>query len=112
GTLVPCAPGGSLVFLPEECIGVLEAMLDRYGKRVWNRYGFVDAFHPHADWYCPDVIGIDLGIMLLMAENYRSESVWQAVMSSPEAIRGLKAAGFYDFNGAYLAQMEQAASLQ
>jgi hypothetical protein len=93
GTLVPCASGGSLVFLPDECSRVLETMLDRYGKWVWTRYGFVDSFRP-PDWHSPDVVGIDLGIMLLMAENYRWESVWKAMMSAPEVRRGLAAARF------------------
>ena len=96
GTLVPCAAGGSIVFMPEECGRVLQTMLDRYGDRVWTRYGFVDAFHPAADWWAPDVLGIDLGIMLLMTENLRTGSVWKAVMSTPEAVRGFKSAGFYD----------------
>lgn len=96
GTLVPCASGGSVVFLPEECTRVLQTMLDRYGAKVWTRYGFVDAFHPQAGWYGPDVLGIDLGIMLLMAENLRTGSVWKTIMSTPEAIRGFKAAGFYN----------------
>jgi hypothetical protein len=95
GTLVPCASGGSLVFLPEDCVKVLETMLDRYGKRVWRHYGFVDAFHPGEEWYAPDQIGIDLGIMLLMAENLRSEAVWRAIMSTAEAARGLQIAGFF-----------------
>jgi hypothetical protein len=96
GTLVPCASGGSVVFLPDECTRVLDTMLDRYGSKVWTRYGFVDAFHPQAGWYGPDVLGIDLGIMLLMAENLRTGSVWKTIMSTPEAIRGFKAAGFYN----------------
>jgi hypothetical protein len=93
GTLVPCASGGSLVFLPDLCGTVLETMVERYGKQVWCKYGFVDAFHPQADWYSREVIGIDLGIMLLMAENERSQSVWEAVMSTPEASRGMERAG-------------------
>ncbi|HYO84406.1 MAG TPA: glucoamylase family protein [Bryobacteraceae bacterium] len=96
GTLVPCAAGGSVVFLPDECTLVLQTMIDRYGSGVWTRYGFVDAFQPEVGWYGPDVIGIDLGIMLLMAENLRTGTVWNTVMSAPEAMRGLKAAGFYD----------------
>jgi hypothetical protein len=96
GTLVPCASGGSIVFLPEQCVLVLERMIERYGSRVWTRYGFIDAFHPQAAWYGPDVLGIDLGIMLLMAENMRTESVWKTVMSTPEAMNGFKAAGFYN----------------
>ena len=94
GTLVPCATGGSLAFMPTECLRVLETMLTRYGNKVWSRYGFIDAFNPDADWWCPDVLGIDLGIMLLMAENLRSESVWSSMMTAPEVQRGFTAAGF------------------
>ncbi len=93
GTLVPCAAGGSLAFLPQACTAVLANMLDRFGSRVWSKYGFVDAFHPREDWYSRDVIGIDLGIMLLMAENTTSGSVWASIMSTSEAQRGIKVAG-------------------
>ncbi len=94
GTLVPCAAGGSLVFLPDECGRVLETMLERYGRRAWTRYGFVDAFHPQANWWSPDVLGINLGITLLMAENYRSQAVWRAVMPAAEVRRGFDLAKF------------------
>jgi hypothetical protein len=93
GTLVPCAAAGSIVFLPQMCGEVLQNMKDRYGKGLWCRYGFRDAFHPGAEWYGPDVIGIDLGITLLMVENLRSQSVWGDVMGTPEAKRGLELAG-------------------
>jgi hypothetical protein len=96
GTLVPYAAGGSIVFLPEECALVLETMVERYGSQVWTRYGFVAAFHPEAKWYGPDVLGIDLGIMLLMAENLRTGSVWKTIMASPEAEHAFRAAGFYN----------------
>ncbi len=94
GTLAPCAAGGSVVFLPQECGRVLETMLDRFGNRVWGKYGFVDAFHPGENWFSHDVIGIDQGIMLLMAENARTEGVWRTVMATPEAKLGLAAVGF------------------
>jgi hypothetical protein len=94
GTITPCAAGGSVVFLPQECGQVLHNMLDRYGGRIWGRYGFADAFDPGDGWVSPDVIGIDQGIMLLMAENARSQGVWRAVMSTPEARRGIEAVGF------------------
>jgi hypothetical protein len=93
GTLVPCAAGGSIVFLPQSCGSVLQNMYDRYGDQAWRKYGFVDAFHPQERWFNADVVAIDQGIMLLMAENYRSLSVWDAVMSTPEARRGFEAAG-------------------
>ena len=99
GTLAPCAAGGSIAFLPMECGAVLENMLARYGSKVWRRYGFIDAFHPKQAWFSPDVIGIDLGIMLLMAENARTGAVWEAVMSTAEAKRGMAAAGFRNNTG-------------
>jgi len=93
GTLVPCAAGGSVAFLPDACGRVLQTMLDRYGKKVMTRYGFVDAFQPEADWWSPDVLGIDLGIMLIMAENSRTASVWKTMMATPEVTRGMDAVG-------------------
>jgi hypothetical protein len=93
GTLVPCAAGGSMVFLPEMCGAVLQNMFDKYGDKAWTKYGFVDAFHPKEKWYSRYTLGIDQGIMLLMAENTRSGSVWSSVMSTPEAKRALEAVG-------------------
>ncbi|HLK50779.1 MAG TPA: glucoamylase family protein [Bryobacteraceae bacterium] len=95
GTLVPCAAGGSIAFLPQICGTVLQNMKDQYGDHVWCRYGFRDAFQPQTGWYGPDVIGIDLGIMVLMTENMRSSSVWNAIMSTPEAKWGMAAAGLH-----------------
>jgi hypothetical protein len=95
GTLVPCAAGGSLVFLPEICGTVLQNMFEHFPK-AWSQYGFVDAFHPQEGWYSPDVLGIDLGIMLLMAENTRSQGVWDLIMSTPEAKHGMELAGLHE----------------
>lgn len=94
GTVVPSAPGGSLVFLPEATLQVLNTIRSRYGGRTWCRYGFVNAFNPLTGWYDPGVVGIDTGITLLMAENLRTGLIWKAFMKSAEARRGLERAGF------------------
>jgi len=94
GTVVPCAAAGSLPFLPRECLAVLRAMRSNFGKLAWGRYGFVDAFHPAADWYDPDVIGIDQGISVLMAENLRSGFVWNTFMRNRESVLAMQLAGF------------------
>ncbi|MGC4074556.1 MAG: glucoamylase family protein [Nibricoccus sp.] len=94
GTLVPCAPGGSLPFAPRECLDSLRNMRAIGGDRVWGRYGFADAFNPQTGWVSHDVIAIDVGITLVMAENLRSEFVWRHFMRAPEARRGLALAGF------------------
>jgi hypothetical protein len=95
GTLVPCAAGGSLAFLPMLCGAVLQNMYDQYGDKIWTKYGFVDAFHPKEKWFSRYALGIDQGIILLMAENLRTGSVWNSVMSTPQARRAMDTAGFH-----------------
>ena len=93
GTLVPCASAGSLPFLPGECATVLENMLAHYGNRCFGRYGFVDAFHPKAGWYDLDVVGIDQGITVLMAENARTGKVWETLSLNPHVARAFNLVG-------------------
>lgn len=94
GTIVPCAPAGSLPFEPEKTLVVLRNLKSTYGDRIWKRYGFVDAFNPHNGWVNPDVLGIDLGISVLQAENLRSGLIHRLFMQSPEAKLSFAKAGF------------------
>jgi hypothetical protein len=94
GSVVPSAAAGSLAFLPADCISVLRAMRAKFGKYAWGRYGFVDAFHPAANWYDSDVLGIDQGISVVMAENLRSGLVWDTFMRNPECANAMKLVGF------------------
>jgi len=96
GTVVPCATGGSLPFLPEATLRVLRNIRSRFPS-AWSRYGFVDAFNPLKKWYNQDVIGIDVGITMLMAENLRTGFVWDTFMRNPEATRGMQRAGFHPY---------------
>ncbi len=94
GTLVPAAAAGSLPFLPRETLADLHTMRARYGAHAWRRYAFQDAFNPLTKWVDSDVIGIDTGIGLLMAENLRSNFVWDAFMKNLEVRNGMQLAGF------------------
>lgn len=94
GSVVPYAVASSLPFEPRLCMDALKAMRELCGSKGYLKYGFVDAFNPANDWYNPDVLGLDLGPTVLMAENCRTGFVWRTFMSSPEAIAALKAAGF------------------
>ena len=94
GTVVPCAAAGSLPFLPEAAMRVLRTSKDRYGTNSWTQYGFVDAFNPLTNWYDTDVVGINTGITMVMAENARTSFVWDTFMKNPEAQRGMQRAGF------------------
>ena len=96
GTVVPSAAGGSLALLPAETLRVLKNIRSRY-PNAWGKYGFVNAFNPLKNWYDTDVIGIDTGITLLMAENLRTGFVWQTFMKNPEARRGMERAGFHKY---------------
>ena len=95
GTVVPNASAGSLPFVPADCIAVQRAMRDKWGKKAWGRYGFVDAFHPAANWYDTDVLGIDQGISVLMAENLRTGLIWNTFMRNSEANVAMQRAGFH-----------------
>jgi len=94
GTVVPCAPGGSLMFTPDISLPALRTIhdqfIERFGERLYGRYGFVDAFNPLTGWVGPDVIGIDVGITLLSAENLRTENVWRWFMRNPEIPRAME----------------------
>lgn len=92
GSIVPCAAAGSVAFAASDCLAVLRNIRVKY-PRAWQRYGFVDAFNPLDGWYNPDVIGIDVGITMLMAENKRSQFVWNTFMTSPEVQSAFQAVG-------------------
>jgi hypothetical protein len=101
GTIAPCAAGGSVAFLPQASLPVLRNIKTRYEKEAWTRYGFVDAFNPLTRWYDTDVIGIDTGITMLMAENARSRFVWNTFMKNPEAQKGMEQAGLKEYPAEY-----------
>ncbi|MDT5296677.1 MAG: hypothetical protein QOJ76_3557 [Acidobacteriota bacterium] len=93
GTVVPYAPAGSLMFTPDISLRALRALKERYGARVYGRYGFADAFNPNTGWVDEDVIGLDQGITLLSAANLRDRLVWRYFMKNSEIQRALKLVG-------------------
>ena len=93
GTVVPSAAGGSLPFLPQPVMRVLRNIRTHY-PQAWCTYGFVNAFNPLKGWYDSDVVAIDTGITLLMAENARTSFIWNTFMKNREATQGMQRAGF------------------
>lgn len=94
GTVAPSAAAGSLMFTPDISIPTLRNMQERFGGRVYSRYGFVDSFNPSANWFDSDVVGIDAGITLLSAENLLTGNVWRWFMENEAIQRGMDLAGF------------------
>ncbi len=97
GTVVPYAAAGSLMFIRRVALAALRTMRETYGERIYGRYGFADAFNPNTGWVDTDVIGIDLGISLLSAENSRTENVWGWFMRNLEIRRAMRLVGLRTF---------------
>ncbi len=95
GTVVPSATAGSLPFLPAETSHVLLNLRKQMGGKAWTRYGFVDALHPKSGWLAEDILGINQGISLLMAENLRSGFVWEYFMKNREITHAMREVSFH-----------------
>lgn len=93
GSIVPCATAGSLPFDFTDTIHVLRWIRGHY-PAAWQRYGYVDAFNSLTGWYDADVLGIDLGISMLMAENQRTQLIWNTFMQNPEVQTAMQLAAF------------------
>lgn len=108
GTLTPSAALGALSFAPEIVIPAAEALTEQ--PRLFDRYGFKDAFNPsftftdaksetgtidaRSGWVATDYLGIDQGPILLQAANYRDDFLWRYMRLVPAIRTGLKRAGF------------------
>jgi len=99
GTIAPTAAGGSMPFTPEYSLSALRYMYETYRTNIWMHYGFRDAFNLKANWWGPDVIGIDQGPIVIMVENHRTQRVWNLFMQNADIQRGLQRAGFTKVTG-------------
>ncbi len=89
GSVVSCATAAPCHSCRRNACAFFRYMRENYAQKAWRTYGFVDAFNPLTNWYSADVLGIDLGITILMAENARTGFVWEQFMKNDEAIRGM-----------------------
>jgi hypothetical protein len=94
GTIAPYASLSSLPFSPEIVLPTVKSLNEKYGKNLWGKYGYYDAFNPTAKWFNDDFIGIDEGPMLMMIENFRTGFVWNYVMKDPIIQKGLNKLGY------------------
>lgn len=93
GTVAPAAAVTSVFVTPELGYASLRAFWEQH-RRVWGRYGFSNALNVDKDWYDRDVVGIDLGMLLLAVENHRTGLIWRLTSAHPAVRRGKTAAGF------------------
>jgi hypothetical protein len=92
GTVVPTGPGGSLAFTPRLSLDALKYMKQTFGASVYKKYGLVDAFNPLTNWTSSLVLGIDLGMTLIAAENARTNLVWNVFNQNSVARQAIASA--------------------
>ena len=103
GTVAPWAVAASLPFAPEIVLPTLQNFQDVY-PQITGEYCFRCSFNLSfsgegesdgtAGWTSPHHFGINLGPVVLMCENYRSDFLWRLMRGCPYVIAGLRRAGF------------------
>lgn len=95
-TIVPTAFLAGALFVPGAAEFALQNLWDLPQRsKLWGRYGFSNALNIDKDWYDPDVIGIDLGMMLLCLENRRSGLIWNLMRDLPMTRKAFAKAGMH-----------------
>lgn len=98
GTVSPTGAIASIMVTPDLANAAAQGIYTRYGDKLWGNYGFGNAFNVDKDWYDPDVIGIDLGMVLLAIENHRTGLPRKLIARHPATRRAWKKAGFHRTN--------------
>lgn len=98
GVITPSAAISSLPYTPVQSMNALKFFYYTLGDKIWNQYGFVDAFNLKDLWFADSFLAIDQGPQIVMIENYRSGLLWNLFMSCPEIKRGMKQLGFQSPN--------------
>lgn len=94
GTITPTSGIASLRFTPKESLSLAEA-LRRDHADAYGRYGFSNGICPDKKWVGPDVIGIDLGMMMCGIENARTGLVFKWSNANPIIKRGYPRTGLH-----------------
>jgi hypothetical protein len=94
GTVSPTGAISSITFTPDAAAAITRSLYENLGTVLWGKYGFGNAFNIDHNWYDPEVIGIDLGMVLVAIENYRTGLVWNLMNSHYAVGPALRAAGF------------------
>ncbi|MGE0651875.1 MAG: glucoamylase family protein [Alphaproteobacteria bacterium] len=101
GTVAPWAVVASLPFAPAIVLPTIRNFQDVYPQitgtyclRCSFNLSFPNEADTEAGWTSPYHFGINLGPVVLMCENYRSDLLWRLMRASPYVVTGLRRAGF------------------
>lgn len=93
GTLAPAATVASVMFTPELSLEAGKAFAQKFPESL-GRYGFTTGLNPTRAWQSPDVIGIDLGQLMLAIENHRDGFAWKYSGRHEVNRNGMREIGF------------------
>jgi len=93
GTIAPWSLLASLPFAPSIVLPTLAHLRRTYPDSV-GPYGFNSGINLTFSGETPAHYGVNLGPVVLMAENFRSDHVWRLMRHCPPVVTGLKRAGF------------------
>ncbi len=94
GVIQPTAAISSMPYTPKESMQALRYFYEEMGDKLWSKYGFIDGFSLHYNWYAPSHLAIDQGPIIVMLENYRTGLLWKLFMKIPDIQQGMKKLGF------------------
>ena len=94
GTIAPTGAIASFAYTPEASMQALKFFYRKLGGRLWDIYGFRDAFNLEDDWFSRIYMGLNQAPMTVMIENYRTGLVWKNFMANPEIRAMLGRVGF------------------
>lgn len=96
GTVAPTTVAASIEYHPRNVLATLANMRQKF-PGAWGRYGFSNALNPQRNWIGPDVIGIDLGMMMCAIENERDDFVHRMTSRHRIVSQGFQRIGFRTF---------------
>ncbi len=90
GFIAPTAAISSLPYTPVESMKAIKFFYYVLGDKIFQQYGFCDAFSLSDTWHSDTFLAIDQGPEIVMIENYRTGLLWNLFTSCPEIKNGMK----------------------
>jgi exo beta-1,2-glucooligosaccharide sophorohydrolase (non-reducing end) len=94
GTIAPTGAVASYAYTPDASLAAIKYFYRELGARLWDVYGFRDAFNLQQNWYSGIYMGLNQAPMAVMIENGRTGLLWNSFMSNPEIHSMLGRVGF------------------
>ncbi len=94
GTITPTSAIAALPYTPTQSMEIMRSLLKNHADAL-GRYGFSNGINPTKDWNGPDVIGIDLGMMLVGIDGWNDGLIHKLSSEDPIVQKGMRRMGFH-----------------